>query len=91
MAFTEDLTAFFDTSDFAITATVGGSSVNGILDSEFVEVGDVEAARPVFMCASSDVPSVTHGTTVVASGTTYKVIGIEPDGTGITQLYLQEQ
>lgn len=73
------------------SATIDGSEVNGIYDSEFVEVNDTETSMPTFFCRTPDVSSVVHGSTVIISGTTYKVSGIQPDGQGLTTLYLQAQ
>jgi hypothetical protein len=89
--FTEDLDVFLNTDDFAITATVNGSSVNGIFGDEFVLVDFVESKKPVFSCKLSDVSSVAHGDTAVTSSDTYKVRGIQPDGTGMVKLILERQ
>lgn len=87
----EDLDIFFDTDDFAVTATILGSSVSGILREEFIQVDFVESKRPVFECIAADVTGIVHGDTVVISSTTYKVRGIQPDGTGIVKLVLELQ
>lgn len=90
--FTEDLSVFMDTDDFAVTMTVNASSVNGILSNEYVIVDFVESKKPVFICSSADVVGVLHGDNVVAADSTaYKVRGIQPDGTGITTLILELQ
>lgn len=96
MAFTEDLTPFFGTSDFGVGATFThgtGSSVtvNGIFDASYVDPLGIEGAFPRFVCAASDVSSVVHGDTLVVNSKTYKVYGVKPDGTGLMLLSLQEQ
>lgn len=73
---------------FGEDATIGVSIVRGVFDKEYREVGGIESLYPVFDCRSSDVTAVTHGTAVTISTTTFEVVGIEDDGTGITSLVL---
>lgn len=93
--FAEDLTPFFDVaSGFATSATWNGTTtVSGILDNDYAEpLGNVvQSLAPVFTLPTSSVPGVKHGDTLVISATTYKVRGVEPDGTGITTLRLEAQ
>lgn len=93
MAFAEDLTVFFNEDDFAVAATLQGVAVRGILDEEYLEpLGNVvEGRAPVFQCAASSVPAVAHGQTLVVGARTFKVRGVEPDGTGVVLLRLEEQ
>lgn len=94
MAFAEDLAPFFSTSDFAVAALWNGAnSVNVIFDAEYTEAlrGVVEGSGPTALCAASSMPGVAHGDTLVVNGTTYKVRGVEPDGTGVVLLRLEEQ
>lgn len=94
MAFTEDLTPFFDTDDFAVAATYNVSTtVNGIFDNGFSAAGadpGVEGSLPSFTCRSADVPSAAHGDTLVISSVSYTVVGVHPDGTGVVVLALSE-
>lgn len=94
MAFAEDLAPFFSTSDFAVSALYNGATtVNGILDLAYLEpLGNaVEGSAPVFTCAAADVPVVAQGDTLAIGAATYKVRGVEPDGTGIVVLRLEKQ
>ena len=93
--FTEDLTEFFSTSDFAVTATLAGStSVNGIFDNASSPIAggevDVEGTLPTFTCAAADVPAVAAGQTLSVNGTTYTIVAVHPDGTGVVVLGLSE-
>lgn len=93
--FTEDLTEFFSTNDFAVTATLDGTvSVNGIFDNASSPIAggevDVEGSIPTFTCAAADVPAVANGQTIVISDTTYTVVAVHPDGTGVVTLGLSE-
>lgn len=95
-----DLDAFFDTDTHGVSVSYtpsGGSSssINGILNNEYqlVDAGEVgvEAQVPVLTVKTSDVSAVAHGDTFVISSTTYKAVNIRPDGTGITEIMLEEQ
>ena len=96
MPFTEDLAAFFDPAEFASAATytpAGGSAatVNGIFDNGFADPLGIEGGAPRFTCVAADVAGVAHGDALAVDGTTYRVVGVEPDGTGLVALKLQEQ
>lgn len=95
MAFTEDLTGFFSTSDFAITATLAGSiSVAGIFDDAATAIAGGEAALegsvPTFTCRLADIPDVAVEQTLLVGTTEYTVISVHPDGTGVVTLGLSE-
>lgn len=90
-----DLNVFFDTKDFAQSATytpAGGQAktINCIFDDAFAAVQGVESSDPQVLVKDSDVIDVKHGDTLAVAGTTYKVRGIHPDGTGITTLILSK-
>ena len=94
MAFTEDLTIFFDTDDHAIagsyTATgASATTVNGILHDAYVEVGGMESVRLVFECATSDVSGAKQDDALTAESNDYLVAEVQPDGTGVTVLILK--
>ena len=80
--------AFF--TDFAIDVTVNGVSARGIFDNGFAAAfgGMVDGTSPVLHLLSA-VP-VSRGDAVIISGASYTVTGIEPDGTGVTQLRLDK-
>ena len=83
-----DNAAFF--TDFAIDVTVDGIPARGIFDNGFASAfaGMVDGSSPVLHLVSS-VP-VERGSVVIAAGVTYTVTGVEPDGTGVTQLRLDK-
>jgi len=89
--FTEDLSVFMDTGDFAVTVTLDGSSVDGILTLKPIESNFVQTNKPVFTYAKADSPSVTTGSTLVYDSVTYLVRNLEPDGTGMQMLILEMQ
>ena len=108
MAFesSNDFTGFFDTGEFAESATYtpsGGSAstISVVFDEPYATVSvntgevDVEDIKPTAYCKSTDVPSVAHGDQMVIGSTTYHVIGIETQGQSggqsLTILYLEDQ
>ena len=87
--FKEDLSAFFNDNEMATTAYFGASTIFGILDSRFLEVFGVESLKPVFICAAEDVTAVQHGDTLAINEINYRVVGSQPDGTGLMDLILE--
>ena len=83
-----DPAAFF--TDFAIDVTVNGVAARGIFDNGFASgfSGMVDGTSPVLHMLSA-VP-VARGDTVIISAASYTVTGVEPDGTGVTQLRLDK-
>lgn len=88
---TEDLDAFLDTDDFAVAATVGASTVNGVFDNGHAEVLEHYAGtKPTFLCTEDSLPALTLGvSTIVISSTTYLIVGRMPDGFGLVTLVLE--
>lgn len=92
MPFSEDLSEFFATDFNGEDVTVTGiGTVRGMFDAEFAASQEIEGGAPVFICREADVSSAEHGTTLVRSGTTYAVVGMQPDGTGLVALILEAQ
>ena len=89
MSFVEDLSPFF--VDYGVDATVGAVSCRGIFDNIFLEtMGFTAGSRPTLLVKAADVPAVAEGTAVSIPAGSYTVAAIEPDGTGLTLLRLQE-
>lgn len=87
---TEDLPSFF--LDFGVDATVGGATVRGIFDNDFLtSLGVTAGTGPVLLLPTASVDSAVQGDSVVIAAVSYTIAGIEPDGTGLTLLRLQEQ
>ncbi len=96
LTLTDDLATLFSVDDFAVAATYNGGTVNGILDTPGQDIptgGEVGVIGEVntFTCATSDVSAAVEGETIVISGTTYVLHEILHDGTGVTELVLEEQ
>ena len=87
---------FVELDDFAVAATYGGGTVNGIFDKEYLELdsgGSVAFAvnQPRFVCRTSDVSDAADGDSITISGTSYIIRVVQEDGTGMTTLVLEEQ
>tara|TARA_B100000989_G_C19452738_1_gene432539 strand:+ start:591 stop:902 length:312 start_codon:yes stop_codon:yes gene_type:complete len=100
MAFTEDLTPFFNTDDFAVEATITPSqgeafTVKGIFDNGYEsrsrDVVDIASRDTMFTCPSSAaVDALVKGNSVAIGGANYKVLMVKPDGTGVTAITLEK-
>lgn len=71
-------------------------TIKGILDLEFEEIdvgGSIPFAmqRPRFHCRTSDISAATNGDTLEIDGVTYIIRVLMPDGTGMTQIQLEQQ
>lgn len=94
----QDLENFFDTETHGTSATVTingtDSSINVIINKEYFAIAgesvDVDGTQPVVTCRSSDVTGVDTDDTITIDNVTYNIINIQPDGTGVTVLILQD-
>lgn len=72
------------------TATIGGAAIDVIFKSGYAEaLGYIGGSSPQIQCASSDVSSVTAGSSISIGGVNYTVAEIHHDGTGITVIKLE--
>lgn len=100
MAFTEDMTVFFDTTDFADTGDLHqakdgtGVDVNGNFDEEsvFIDAGyaGVDSSGPSFTCATSDIDRTHRNWHLNVNGVEYKIVRVQPDGSGVSVCQLEE-
>ena len=81
--------AFF--SDFSIDLTVNGVAVRGIFDNAFGRAfgGMIDGSGPMVRLPSSVLAA--RGNPVVIASTQYVITSVEPDGTGLTVLRLEQQ
>jgi len=87
MAFIENRSPFF--ADFGEKASLNNKLVTIIFDHDFLASLGVESATPVVLIDDVDAVGVNHGMNLVLRGVVYIVVGIHPDGTGLTQLMLE--
>jgi hypothetical protein len=92
MAFTEDLTPYFNTDEFGVEALWSESAepVVVIFDKAFIENLGIAGNSPVALAKESDFPDVAEGQTLTISGTVYTIITSQPDGTGVTTLIMEK-
>jgi len=94
----EDIDAILSDEGFSSPATYtpqGGQAkiINGDFRNDFQMAQvlgiDIESASPAFECKLTDISGVRHNDTLVISGVTYYIQGIQPDATtGFTLLIL---
>lgn len=75
------------------TATIGAvSNIEVIFDDGYRPAldGVVEASAPQLTCDDADIAHVALGMAVTVNAASYSVISIQPDGTGMTVLILEE-
>ena len=89
MDFSQDSASIIDL--LGIDVIVDGVPARGIFDNGFASSfsGMVDGTSPVLHLTTDII--VARGNTVVIDTVSYTVIGVEPDGTGVTQLRLQKQ
>jgi hypothetical protein len=89
--FTEDLTPFFNTAEFAIAATIGATAVPVIFDAAFLASLGVAGTNPAALAKTSD-SAAAVGATIVISGASYIIRGREPQDDGaVVLLQLEKQ
>ena len=91
---TNDLDIFFDDDEFATEITFNSETILGIFDNEFAvavegEMG-IESTAPQVLVKDADITGAAHGQIMTIDGTDYKIIAIQPDGTGTTVVLLSE-
>lgn len=80
MPFTEDLTAFFNTSDFATAATLQGGATGAVKvifdDAESPQLGAISSSKPVAYAKAADVSDadVVARKTLTINGTAYTLV-----------------
>lgn len=101
--FTEDLSIFFSTGDFAVDAVwtpAGGGgpfTIQVIFDNAYqgFNVGEADQAGREPQCLARDSQlaqgsGMKRGDSIVINAVTYKVGNIEPDGTGVSRISLRK-
>ena len=82
-----DLAIFFETDEYAVTATISGQPVDGLFDPGSEETREERA--PAFTCRDADIKAVPYGAPVSINGTDYTLDAYRPDGYGIAELRLR--
>jgi hypothetical protein len=84
-----DRLEFFDTDEFGELFTVDGVSVLGQFFNAYAATEDIEGTRPAIIVRTADVTSAANGDTVVRNSTSYTITNIQPDGEGMSVLFLE--
>lgn len=95
-----DQLGFLDTETHGLTVSYtpsGGSatSIKAIVNDEYFGIDgdsvDLEGKQIFLTCRTADAPNAAHNDTFVFESTTFKAVNVRPDGTGFTEIVLQEQ
>lgn len=86
MAFAEDLSVYL--ADFGQAATIDGAPTRVLFDAGYAEGFGAIATRQYKAGLPSSV-AVAQGSALVTGGSTYRVVSVQPDGTGWTDLMLE--
>jgi hypothetical protein len=88
-------------ADFGESVTYIGAdrvqkTITAIFDNQYngLDAGgtvEVSVVQPRLTVRTEDVPSLDHGDTFVVRNVQYETVVIMPDGTGITEVALEEQ
>jgi hypothetical protein len=93
MAFEEDFTAFLQDAEFSVPATLtGGVVVQVIFDAPHVDMlgaGLMEDNQPTVLGRTVDLGALNHGAALSVNGQSWRVARNQPDGTGMTRLFLE--
>lgn len=75
---------------FGELVTFGAVSLRGIFTDTSVEGGELGGPRVLLPSADVDTHAIVKGDTLTIRGRTFEVAGVQPDGTGVTNLVLHE-
>lgn len=90
MSFTvDDLPVFLNCQEFATEAVIRGRCIAGLEGHTAVMVSDVETMQTVFTCASGAILEIAHDERLTLRDRIYRIVGIRPDGTGLTTFILE--
>lgn len=92
MAFVEDLSIFFDTTNgFAdVAAITGHGNVDGIFTDEYLEALAAEGEQPLFLCRESDVLGIGQDVAVAVVSRSFTTKEAMPTGDGLMLLRMEE-
>lgn len=94
-----DLGTFIESDDFAVSAVYRktgqpAKNIDVIFDNEYFEANysvGVEGTEPFALARASDLPEVLQNDRLEIATVTYRIRGVEPDGTGLVRLKLERQ
>jgi len=91
--FSEDLSAFFNTADFALAALYNGAAtVSVIFDSAYLTELGIAGTNPIALGKAADFPAAAAvGKTLVISGVSYTIRDRQPQDDGACVLLQLEK
>lgn len=91
MAFSEQLTDFFNNSEFSKTALWNSTSVQVIFDNAYAEVFEMAGSNPFITVMAADFSGAAAGQSVVIDAVSYSIASPpKPDGTGLMVIELEQ-
>ena len=64
--------------------------IRGIFSRDFIETGNFEGYAPIITVKDSDYLTVKHDDVLIVNGKNFTVVGVQPDGVGITNVVLHD-
>ena len=87
MRYDDDIEAAL--ADFGVDALLNDTqTIQGIFDNDYTEALEMAATEPHFICKSSDVTKVRRDDRLRIGAESYRVVNLEPDGTGVSVIRL---
>ncbi len=81
-------------AEFSVPAEVQGKAIRVIFDRPYREVNEdglfIANRKPALTAKSEDFANVEAGTEILVNGDLYEVLSIQPDGTGVSEVFLRE-
>ena len=95
--FDDDLKEMLSSDEHGVTFFLSGIKLEGIINNEFLsqEIGRVgyESTTPMLYASSVEIRNAKHGDAIkITKGKhkgNYKIKGVQPDGTGLSLLVLE--
>lgn len=93
MPMVEDMAQFFRADEFATPATLDGAAVLGILDQPYMQALDgIATTEPTYTLSATAAAAARQGSWLeLASGGSYRVRSVQPDGSGNAVMLVLEQ
>ena len=76
-------------NEFGETVTLNGQSKIGMFDGGYQSAFEVDTGQPTLLVLDSDLAGISAGMLAVVQGANYRIVSIQPDGTGSSTLILE--
>jgi hypothetical protein len=85
-----DFSVFFNPEEFAVEAIIRGCVVEGMRSIHTHFSNGVETQTVSFITTCDAVGEIAQGERLLMEGQCYAVVGMQPDGTGLTTVLLEK-